>query len=305
MLRTSFPLLSKRRPLLRRSVIGPWRPYPRPRLSLGGARVESAPDLSAIKAGSLIVKRAETAEEVIAAQRLRYQVFYQEKGAKPVKRMARLQRDYDEFDSYSDHLLVVDTAAPFHRRVVGTYRILRLDRARALRRTLYTESEYDLTNLVNTGATVMEVSRSCVAAPYRKRTTVNLLWAGIANYTFHYGIDYVLGVASFDGTSLEPHADALAYLNTNFLADQSIRPRALAHAYSRLPNHALDETRAREVVRGLPPLLKGYLRLGAVIGDGAYVDHQFNTVDVCIIVDMNQADGRYLDHYRRSGSHAD
>lgn len=283
------------RQLLSRPIV------PRARLLTRDDRSEAKPDLTPLGTNTLGVRRAESTADMVAAQRLRYRVFYEEMGAKPVGRMAKLRRDYDRFDPYCEHLLVVDREAPKEREVVGTYRMLRLERATRFRRGLYTETEYDLSGLRASGCSVMEVSRSCVLPEYRKRTTINLLWAAIATYVFHYNIDYLIGVASFEGTNVNAYADQFAYLNQYHRAGDAIRPVAHRDHYTPFPAHTVPEEKVREVLRTLPPLLRGYLSLGAVVGDGLYIDHQFNTIDACIMVDMRIADRRFLDHYRRSG----
>lgn len=274
---------------------------PRARLLRRGDPSDSLPDLTPLGTKSLGVRRAESTADMFAAQRLRYQVFYEEMGARPVGRMGRLRRDYDRFDPYCEHLLVVDREAPKEEEVVGTYRVLRLERAERFGRGLYTETEYDLSKLRASGCSIMEVSRSCVLPEYRKRTTINLLWAAIATYVFHYNIDYLIGVASFEGTEISDYADQLAYLDQYHRAGPDICPVVHSHNRTPFPQHRIGEEKVREILRSLPPLLRGYLSLGAVIGDGLYVDQQFNTIDACIVVDMRIADPRFLDHYRRSG----
>jgi putative hemolysin len=245
----------------------------------------------------LTLKIAETPEEIIAAQELRYQVFYQEMGAIPTVEMKALGREVEAYDPFCQHLLVIDQSDPLDKKVVGTYRLLMLDDARAKGINLYTETEYDISKLKATGKRIMEVSRSCVLEAYRSKMAINLLWRGICDFVVANKIDYLIGVPSLQGVNLEEHAKTLAYLKAFHMADESICPKVIDEFYNPLPD--LDKSTIdvkREFIK-LPPLLKGYLRVGALVGDGAYVDRQFNTIDVVIIVPIDQIDERYLNHY--------
>jgi L-ornithine Nalpha-acyltransferase len=256
------------------------------------------------RAGSLDVRLATTQEEIAAAQSLRYQIFYEEMGAKPDPRMVASQRDWDDYDAICDHLLVIDHSGQ-EPRVVGTYRLLR-ELVAKQNRGFYSSSEYDLSPLltktfqrrIGEGRQLLELGRSCVHADYRTLTTINLLWRGIASYLQTHAIGFMFGCASLHGTNPDAHASTLSYLYHHHLAERDIRVRALpGHAVSmeRLAEGSYD---VREAQRQLPALVKGYLRLGCVIGDGAYVDHQFNTTDVFILLPVERISARYADRYQ-------
>jgi L-ornithine Nalpha-acyltransferase len=252
-----------------------------------------------LRSGSLQVRLAESAADIDAAQALRYRVFYEEMGALSTAEVARLRRDYDSFDSICDHLLVFD-----HSRgcgaaaVVGTYRLIR--RAAAVRHgSFYSAAEYDITKIVANPGEILELGRSCVDAEARNRPTMQLLWRGIAAYVFHYNIALMFGCASLPGTDPDALALPLAYLHYHHLAPLGIRPRALPERYidmCRLVPAAIDPPRAQAL---LPPLIKGYLRLGGFVGDGAVVDRQFNTTDVCVVVKTDLVTDKYYRHYER------
>lgn len=248
-----------------------------------------------VTAGSQVIRLATSPAELDAAQALRYRVFYDEMGAKPDAEMEAARRDFDRFDATCDHLLVVDrerAADP----VVGTYRFIRREHARAAG-SFYSASEYDISKLVNFPGTVLELGRSCVDAGYRNRATMQLLWRGVSEYVNAYGIDLMFGCASLPGTNPDELAVQLSYLYHYHLAPESLRATALSHRkveMNLLPKEAIDPKRA---LASLPPLLKGYLRVGGFIGDGAVVDHQFNTTDVCIIVKTDLIAERYTRHY--------
>ncbi|MGE4063852.1 MAG: GNAT family N-acetyltransferase [Rhodospirillaceae bacterium] len=248
-----------------------------------------------VTAGSQVIRLATSADELDAAQALRYRVFYEEMGAKPDAAMKATRRDFDKFDQICDHLLVVDRDRP-EDQVVGTYRFIRREHARAAG-SFYSASEYDIGKLANFPGTVLELGRSCVDANYRNRATMQLLWRGVSEYVNAFGVDLMFGCASLHGTNPQDLAVQLSYLYHYHLAPEALRTTALGHRkvdMNILPKDAID---ARRALASLPPLLKGYLRVGGFIGDGAVIDHQFNTTDVCIIVKTDLIAERYTRHY--------
>lgn len=252
-----------------------------------------------VRAGNLGVRLATAEDEVDAALALRYRVFFEEMGARPDAAAAATKRDRDAYDPVADHLLVLDhDLGEGAAGVVGTYRLIRKPAADRIGR-FYTESEYDIAPLLTSGLTLLELGRSCVAPDYRTRGTLQLLWRGIASYVFGHGIDLMFGCASLPGTDPDALAAPLTYLAANHLAPPEIRPRALPERYVpmlRLPPEQVD---ARAVLADLPPLMKGYLRLGGVVGDGAVIDPEFNTTDVCLMVRTAIITDKYLKHYER------
>ena len=266
-----------------------------------------------ITSGSLEVRLARDAAEVDDAQALRYRVFYEEMGARADAETAAAQRDRDRFDRYCDHLLVIDHAKENGRgeggQVIGTYRLLRRSIAEC-HDGFYTATEFDIAPLIATSGELMELGRSCVEAAYRTRPTMQLLWRGIAEYVFAHDIRIMFGCASLPGTDLAELAPALTYLHHFHLAPESLRVRALPDRYVAMDRLKPEEIDAEAVVAqlgnratiaALPPLLKGYLRLGALIGDGAVIDQQFNTTDVCIIVVSDRITDKYFKHYALGG----
>lgn len=252
-----------------------------------------------VRAGSLHIRLAETAAEIRASQALRYRVFCEEMAAKPSLEMARARREFDAFDEFCDHLLVFDQAhAGGPESVVGSYRLMR--REQALRcGHFYTVDEYDISRLLAYPGEILELGRSCVAAAQRTGSTMQLLWRGIAEYVSHYNIDVMFGCASLPGSDPARHTLSLAYLYYHHLAPPALRPRALESRYvamNRIPAEQIDPKAA---LKQLPPLIKGYLRLGGYIGDGAVVDEQFGTTDVCVVVKTELVTERYYRHYVR------
>jgi L-ornithine Nalpha-acyltransferase len=252
-----------------------------------------------IRSGPLQVRLAETPADIDAAQALRYRIFYETLGAHPLPGMACRRRDIDRFDNDCDHLLVLDHSHGAGADiVVGTYRLIRREAAARLG-AFYSANEFDIAPLVAQPGEILELGRSCVDPAYRQRSVMQLLWSGIAAYVFYYEIVLMFGCASLPSTEPDALAIPLSYLHHYHLAPAALRPRALAERYvdmRRLNPCAIDAAKA---LAALPPLIKGYLRLGGFVGDGAVIDAQFNTTDVCILVKTNLVTEKYSRHYER------
>jgi len=235
------------------------------------ARATSTPDFR--------IRLAETPQDLQAAQRLRYDVFVRELGGSgPMVDHSR-GLEQDEFDPHFDHMLLCDGP-----RVVGVYRLLRDDQAARLGR-YYSEAEYDLTPLRASGRRLLELGRSCLHPDYRGGTAMYELWNGLAGYVQAYGIDLLFGVASFHGTDPARLAAPLSLLHHRHLAPPDLRVRARKNSFQNmnlLPEVQVDRLAAMKAV---PSLIKAYLRLGGVVGEGAWIDHAFNTTDICLVMD--------------------
>jgi L-ornithine Nalpha-acyltransferase len=265
-----------------------------------GPAAGSAPNrIVDISSGPLQVRLAESEADIDAAQALRYRIFYESLGARAAVEAARRRRDFDRFDERCDHLLVLDhSRGSGPQIIVGTYRLLRRAAADRLG-GFYSAGEFDIARLLAYPGEILELGRSCVDSAYRQRPTMQLLWGGIASYVFYYDIAVMFGCASLPGTDPDALAVPLSYLHHHHLAPPGLRARALAHRYvemNRLPVTAIDPARA---LADLPPLIKGYLRLGGFVGDGAVVDADFNTVDVCVVVKTDLVAEKYSRHYVR------
>lgn len=257
-----------------------------------------------LRAGHLEVRLAVDAADVDAAQDLRYRVFYEEMSAAPDAAMAARQRDVDRFDEICDHLLVIDRGhRPAGRDgvVVGTYRMLR--RSVAMRHGgFYEAGEYDITALLAQNGELLEVGRSCVDEAYRNRATIQLLFRGIAAYVEHHDVALIFGCASLPGVDPAAMAMPLSYLAHNHLAPPALRPVALAARHVDMKLLAPEAVDTRAAVAALPPMIKGYVRAGCVVGDGAVIDHQFGTVDVCIVVPMDRVSEKFRQRYEHDAS---
>ncbi len=252
-----------------------------------------------VRAGNLCVRLAETAAEVEAAQGLRYRIFYEAMAARPTPEMAAVRRDFDSFDDYCDHLLVFDMQrGDGPEAVIGTYRAMRRSAA-AERGQFYSADEYDISSLLAYPGEILELGRSCIDADYRTGTTMQLLWRGIAEYVLAHNIELMFGCASLPGTDPDRLAMPLAYLYHHHLAPPALRPWALPERYvamNRIPPEGITPRRALQM---LPPLIKGYLRVGGFVGEGAVVDREFGTTDVCVVVKTEWVTDRYYRHYTR------
>jgi putative hemolysin len=245
-----------------------------------------------LKLDKFSVHLAQTDDDIKRVQALRYEVFYNELKAKPLFDGQTL--DQDGYDTVCDHLMVIDDETS---EVVGTYRLIRQE---MLPKDLnfYTSNEYNLSRLLSQDKSLVEVGRSCVHKDYRVRPVMTLLWHGLGAYMKDHSIDYFFGFASFEGNDVKSLALPLSFLYHYHLADKAICPRALDEYYVDMNKLPIDQVDKKEAWLLLPPLIKGYLRAGCMIGDGAFIDEQFSTVDVCIIMNIGQVTERY---YRRFG----
>ena len=252
--------------------------------------------------GRLEVRVTRKRQDIIAAQELRYRVFYQELGASATRRMAAKGRDFDEFDGRCDHLLVIDHNLPKGQSVVGTYRILRHEVAMQYG-GFYSATEYDImplvANIARTGE-LMELGRSCVHPDYRTNWVIQLLWRGLAGYIQAHEVKYMFGCASLPGTDSEALKLPLSYLHHEHLAPPDLLAHALPERCVDMNLMARDEIDKAAARKSLPPLIKAYLRLGAFIGDGAVVDRQFDTTDVFIVLPLDRVANKYREHFERS-----
>lgn len=262
------------------------------------SRQDVAPLDAGIVLGPFELRLARNEADVRAVQRLRYRVFYEEMKAKPIGTMEAEKRDFDAFDEICDHLLVTDSKKTGDEAVVGTYRLLRRSVAERHGR-FYTEDEYDIAKLLAVEGELVELGRSCVDLNYRAGAVVQALLRGLGAYTSQYDIRLMFGCASLHGTDPDELALPLSYLHHHLRAPEHLRARAVPERYvemNRIPDSELDP---RAGAASLPPLVKGYARAGCRFGDGAVIDEQFNTTDVCVVLDVAATDDKYRARYAR------
>lgn len=247
----------------------------------------------------LVTRFALSEADRLAAERLRYTVFVEELGGDGslVDHEGRFERD--RFDDHARHLVLIDTrrdkAALEH--VVGVYRLMDGETADKLG-GFYSEGEYDLTPLKSSGRKLLELGRSCVHPDFRGGTAVYRLWNALAQHVEETGIEVLFGVASFHGRDPQAIAPSLSLLYHAHLAPRELRVRA--REYQPMNLVARDKIDKAKAMRDVPALIKAYLRLGGFVGDGAYIDHQFNTIDVCLVMDMERLNARSRAIYGKS-----
>jgi putative hemolysin len=254
--------------------------------------------------GTMEVRLAKGADEILTAQELRYRVFHEELGARAAPAGAQDRLDADRYDDICDHLLVIDTTqGRAQDRIVGTYRLMRQEVAQQAG-GFYSSDEFELESLVarHPDLRFLELGRSCVLPEYRSKRTIELLWQGIWAYVNHYRIGAMTGCASFHGTVPALHAQALSFLSQNCRAEDDWQVSAVASRFQTMDLMPAEAVDARAALSAMPPLIKGYLRLGAKIGDGCVVDHDFGTTDVFIVLPVATISARYVNYY---GAEAD
>ena len=249
-----------------------------------------------IESGPLVVRLARSEAEILAAQKLRYRIFCEELGGKANAQVRAQKRDFDIYDDACFHVLVINRDLPAEQSVVGTYRLMTRDTIKNIGK-FYTETEYDLGPLKTYPTPVLELGRSCVEQQYRTRPVLQLLWSGIGAFVVAKNIDVMFGCASLYGADASQHHYALSYLYHHHLAPEPVRPRALPDQYVKMDWLAKEAVSPREAIKLLPPLIKGYLRLGGHVGDGAVLDLAYNTTDVAIVVLTDQIKNSYLERF--------
>ena len=224
---------------------------------------------------------ASSNEDLRSAQRLRYDVFVSELGGKGslVDHVQKLERD--RFDPFVDHLLLHDDSIG---AVVGVYRLMRPEMALAAGQ-YYSQDEYELAPLLKSERKLLELGRSCLRPEYRGGTAMFHLWNALAQYVFNHEIELMFGVASFRGTDTNDLAAPLSLLHHRHLAPEGLRVRARGRTVQPMDLIPETELDRRTAMLQIPALIKAYLRLGGVVGEGAFVDHEFNTTDICLIMD--------------------
>ena len=248
-----------------------------------------------IETENLIIKLAETSAEIKKAQSLRYSVFYKEKNAKADLSKKILRRDFDKVDRFADHLIVIDkNISSLQNNIIGTYRLIRGDLANQYG-GFYTSTEFDLSNIFQTykNNQILELGRSCIHKKYRNGATVNLLWKAIANYVSIYDIKILLGCASFPGTNVMNFSDELAYLKRNHLLQSELSVKSLDVNIYPINNSKNKNVSDLKLFIKLPPLIKGYLRVGGKVSESYFVDQDFNTIDLCVVVKTNDINNKY------------
>jgi len=257
--------------------------------------------------GALRVVLSREPRDIRAAQELRFRVFYEELRARPDAGNLANRCDADEFDAACDHLLVIDGAGERSNilssgKAVGTYRLLR-QQAATEKGGFYSQREFDVTSLIarHPGLHFIELGRSCVLSTYRTQPVLELLWLGIWNFVRRNRVDVMFGCASLPGTDPDALKIQLSYLAQHYSAPPEWRVRAIA-ARAVAMNRLTDGSYNRRLAsRSLPPLVRGYTKIGCFVGEGAVIDHQFNTTDVFVLMPVSRISSRYSARFGSAG----
>jgi putative hemolysin len=255
------------------------------------------------RSGSLELRLATKKSEIRKAQRLRFKVFFEEGGAAADGAAALIRRDICRFDKVCDHLLVIDHAARnrfgnIKPRVVGAYRLLRHEVAQA-NFGFYSAQEFDIGPLLaqHPNSRFLELGRSCVLADYRGKRTIEMLWRGIWAYVKHHRVDAMIGCASLEGTDQVKLAQQLSFLFHHAKAEPQWRVRPLPDKFTSMDRLSSSQVDVKRALASLPPLIKGYMRVGAKFGEGAVIDRQFGVTDVFVVMPINEIEGRYIEYF--------
>lgn len=207
----------------------------------------------------------------------------------------------DKFDAVCDHLIVLNNFDDTHKQasiIVGTYRLLREEHA-ALAGGFYSAAEFEIAPMFeqNSGLKFLEFGRSCVLPDYRGKRTIELLWAGSWAYIKNYDIDVLFGCASFSGSDPQQHQEALSFLYHFAAADKKFNVKATPKFKGELNLLSKDQIDTKRAIRNLPPMIKGYLRVGAKFSTQIAIDAKFNTVDVLTVLPVSDIKKRYIKYY--------
>jgi len=252
--------------------------------------------------GRFEVRLAQSDAEIASAQRLRYSVFVEEMGASAAQADHEQRLECDDFDPFFDHLILLDNERSVEDpldRVIGVYRLMRKEVALA-GPGFYGADEYDLLLLEQSPRRMVELGRSCVASDYRKGAAMHLMWGGLADYVLSHDIEVMFGVASFHGVDPDAIAQALSFLHHQHLAPADIRVRARDAHFQKMDLLEADRVDPMAARKQIPALIKAYLRLGGFVGEGAYIDRNFNTIDVCLLMDTARMSERHRSFYTRA-----
>ncbi|MCQ2581716.1 MAG: GNAT family N-acetyltransferase [Alphaproteobacteria bacterium] len=257
----------------------------------------------AIKVRDYEVRLTRNKEERKQVRQLRYAVFCEEEGAYATEEQKNLREEYDAYDRFAEYMAV------FHKdKIVGTYRIIDRNDAEKMG-GFYTETEFNISKIKKSNGNIAEMSRACVDREYRENGLVmRLLWAGLGEYVVKRKIAILFGVPSWVGKNPAESAQAISYLYYNHLSPLHLRATVLSENFADdvnpkmsqmniLPRAFVDEEIAK---KQMTPLIKGYLRLGATFGRGVFVDKDFGSYDIFVMVQTKNIDKTYQKHFAGS-----
>ena len=255
--------------------------------------------MSLVNGRLLEIRLAKDPEEIFEVQKLRYKVFVDEFGANVSYKDNNQSIERDKFDNHCDHLILIDKSVknsvgkPI---TVGTLRLLTSTNAEKFC-GFYSAAEYNLNKILELKQNLLEIGRACVDKNYRGHLALHLLWLGLGKYVLQRDIDIIFGVASFNGNDPTRLSSALSLLNHQYSASKILDFKALGPNSVDMNMISVRELDHKKALLQLPSLIKAYLRMGAKVGDGAFVDTKFNTVDIGIIIEVKLMNSKYRELY--------
>jgi putative hemolysin len=245
----------------------------------------------------LEIKITTDQSEIREAQRLRFQVFNLEMN-KGLKASYERGLDVDAFDPFCDHLIVRDAPS---NEVVGTYRLLLGSQARK-HIGFYSEGEFDLGKIKQLDGELLELGRSCARKDFRDRALIPLMWETIAQYVSAHRVRYLFGCGSLYTTDPQEVSESFSLLKRKYYADESLRVAPLARCRFESIDDDVPIADEQALFVKLPSLIKGYLRLGAVVCGPPALDREFGTADFLLLLDMRNLSADYLARFGLQGS---
>ncbi len=242
---------------------------------------------------NFVTRLAVGQDDLGAVQRLRYNVFVEELGAAGSGIDHNTRQEKDRFDKHAEHLMLLDLSRPKDDQLVGVYRLLD-EKSSIETNGFYSQSEFDLGPLVLSGKRLLEAGRSCLHADYRNGPALHHLWSALARYVLDNEYEVLFGVASYPTSDIEKIAGSLTYLSQHYLA----APELLVQSKDTQFLAPTCQTDRLAAMRQTPALIKAYLRLGGRIGQGAYIDREFGTIDVCMILDVTALTDDTIQNFR-------
>lgn len=257
--------------------------------------------------GNYEVRIANSKEELLQAQKLRYQYLVKEycpddgshnNGVNPTNSVAASEGiDTDDFDDYCSHLIVINHELKKAEQIIATYRLMRKQHKDMIGRW-YSEAEFDLSNLKEFEPQILELGRATVHEDYRNNITLKLLWNGIAAFLKTYNLRYMIGTASFKGTEVNKVAEELSFLHHFFAMEDKLMAKAITSDAKNTDLISKDEVNQKQALIKLPPIIKGYLRTGGCFfSKTAFIDYPFGCIDILVFFDSTKTNEKYMNHF--------
>ena len=248
------------------------------------------------------IRFTQNKNELIESQKLRHKVFIEEMGGSKKNLSVVSNLESDKFDEFCRHLIIIDhknsKQLPNGKIIAVTRLMLTKDSKNGI--GFYSSQEFNLNPITSTNKECLEIGRTCIDHEYRNTLILHYLWIELGSFCSKRGVEILFGVASFSGNNIKKIEMALSHIHNDYLAPPKIRPMALEHGYIKMSIIPKDEINKSNALKQMPSLLKSYLRLGAKVGEGAFVDKEMNTIDILIMIDVSNMTNKYKMYYEKS-----